>query len=157
MKRKKDAQASSPQAKKQRNDVRLRLEGNKNKQFTSIKASWKSVCNNDVLAKTIADDIVPIVNTISFLSSKLMNFHYTRLLEGNIWFPEITQHTYYQACAMVSRLKYRTNKVDKDSELYESFCLMEGYFTEDEELPARDYISSGYIHNLTKMIHRDHK
>ena len=135
--------------KRKRNDVSLRLESNKNKTFTSIKASWKSVCKNDVLGDTIAHYIVPIVNTISFLSSKLMNFHYTRLLEEEISLPEITQQTYYQACAMVSRLEYRTNKVDEDSELYKSFCMMKDYFT--EELPARDYISQGYIQNLNKM------
>ena len=90
---------SQPTVKKRRKrpDVLKRLEENKNTQFTCIKSSWKSFCRNDLLAHTITQDILPKINTIAFLSYKLVNYHIVRLLEEQKVLPDITQNLFYQA------------------------------------------------------------
>jgi hypothetical protein len=132
-----------------RDDVKQRKEDNKNTDFTCIKSSWKSFCKNNLLADTIVEDILPKINTISFLSYKLLNYHFTRLLEENKPLPEIKQNLFYQACCMVSRLKYTKDTTDTTTELYESFSQMKEYIT--DALPARDYLCLGYITNLNKL------
>lgn len=132
-----------------RTDVSKRKESNKNTDFTCIKTSWKSFCKNNLLADTIVEDILPKINTISFLSYKLLNYHFVRLLEEHKPLPEIKQNLFYQACCMVSQLKYTKDNTDKTSELYESFSHMKEYMT--DSLPERDYLCLGYITNLNKL------
>ena len=138
-----------PKVKVVRDDVKQRKEDNKNTDFTCIKSSWKSFCKNNLLADTIVEDILPKINTISFLSYKLLNYHFTRLLEENKPLPEIKQNLFYQACCMVSRLKYTKDTTDTTTELYKSFSQMKEYIT--DALPARDYLCLGYITNLNKL------
>ena len=147
VKKKKDENISK--VKVVRDDVKQRKEDNKNTDFTCIKSSWKSFCKNNLLADTIVEDILPKINTISFLSYKLLNYHFTRLLEENKPLPEIKQNLFYQACCMVSRLKYTKDTTDTTTELYESFSQMKEYIT--DALPARDYLCLGYITNLNKL------
>ena len=147
VKKKKDE--NIPKVKVVRDDVKQRNEDNKNTDFTCIKSSWKSFCKNNLLADTIIEDILPKINTISFLSYKLLNYHFTRLLEENKPLPEIKQNLFYQACCMVSRLKYTKDTTDTTTELYESFSQMKEYIT--DALPARDYLCLGYITNLNKL------
>jgi hypothetical protein len=147
VKKKKDE--NIPKVKVVRDDVKQRKEDNKNTDFTCIKSSWKSFCKNNLLADTIVEDILPKINTISFLSYKLLNYHFTRLLEENKPLPEIKQNLFYQACCMVSRLKYTKDTTDTTTELYKSFSQMKQYIT--DELPARDYLCLGYITNLNKL------
>ena len=147
VKKKKDE--TQPKEKVVRNDVKQRKEDNKNTDFTCIKSSWKSFCKNNLLADTIVKDILPKINTISFLSYKLLNYHFTRLLEENKPLPEIKQNLFYQSCCMVSRLKYTKDTTDTTSELYKSFSQMKEYITDD--LPSRDYLCLGYITNLNKL------
>jgi transposase len=138
-----------PKEKVVRNDVKQRKEDNKNTHFTCIKSSWKSFCKNNLLADTIVKDILPKINTISFLSYKFLNYHFARLLEEKKPLPEIKQNLFYQSCCMVSRLKYTKDTTDTTSELYKSFSQMKEYIT--DELPARDYLCLGYITNLNKL------
>jgi hypothetical protein len=147
VKKKKDE--TQPKEKVVRNDVKQRKEDNKNTDFTCIKSSWKSFCKNNILADTIVEDILPKINTICFLSYKLLNYHFVRLLEENKPLPEIKQNLFYQSCCMVSRLKYTKDTTDTTTELYESFSQMKQYIT--DELPARDYLCLGYITNLNKL------
>jgi len=147
VKKKKDE--NIPKVKVVRDDVKQRKEDNKNTDFTCIKSSWKSFCKNNLLADTIVEDILPKINTISFLSYKLLNYHFTRLLEENKPLPEIKQNLFYQACCMVSRLKYTKDTTDTTTELYKSFSQMKEYIT--DALPARDYLCLGYITNLNKL------
>lgn len=147
VKKKKDE--NIPKVKVVRDDVKHRKEDNKNTDFTCIKSSWKSFCKNNLLADTIVEDILPKINTISFLSYKLLNYHFTRLLEENKPLPEIKQNLFYQVCCMVSRLKYTKDTTDTTTELYESFSQMKEYIT--DPLPARDYLCLGYITNLNKL------
>jgi len=146
---KKKKEDSSPKEKVVRNDVKQRLEDNKNTNFTCIKSSWKSFCKNNLLADTIVNDILPKINTIGFLSYKLLNYHFVRLLEEKKPLPEIKQNLFYQSCCMVSRLKYTKDNTDTTTELYKSFSQMKEYITDD--LPARDYLCLGYITNLNKL------
>jgi hypothetical protein len=147
VKKKKDE--TQPKEKVIRNDVKQRKEDNKNTDFTCIKSSWKSFCKNNLLADTIVNDILPKINNICFLSYKLLNYHFLRLLEENKSLPEIKQNLFYQSCCMVSRLKYTKDTTDTTTELYESFSQVKEYFT--DELPARDYLCLGYITNLNKV------
>jgi len=147
VKKKKDE--NIPKVKVVRDDVKQRKEDNKNTDFTCIKSSWKSFCKNNLLADTIVEEILPKINTISFLSYKLLNYHFTRLLEENKPLPEIKQNLFYQVCCMVSRLKYTKDTTDTTTELYESFSQMKEYIT--DALPARDYLCLGYITNLNKL------
>ena len=144
-----DVDASTPKEKVVRSDVKLRKEANKDTEFTCIKGSWKYFCKNSLLADTIVEDILPKVNVINFLSYKLINFHYTRLLEEGKPLPDLKQNLFYQACCMVSQLKYTKGKEDTTTELYESFSQMKEFLT--DELPERDYIAVGYIQNLNLM------
>ena len=146
---KKKKNENIPKVKVVRDDVKQRKEDNKNTDFTCIKSSWKSFCKNNLLADTIVEDILPKINTISFLSYKLLNYHFTRLLEENKPLPEIKQNLFYQSCCMVSRLKYTKDNTDTTTELYESFSQMKEYIT--DALPARDYLCLGYITNLNKL------
>ena len=147
VKKKKDE--NIPKVKVVRDDVKQRKEDNKNTDFTCIKSSWKSFCKNNLLADTIVEDILPKINTICFLSYKLLNYHFARLLEENKPLPEIKQNLFYQSCCMVSRLKYTKDTTDTTSELYKSFSQMKEYITDD--LPSRDYLCLGYITNLNKL------
>ena len=148
-KKKEETTIKNPKVKVVRDDVKQRKEDNKNTDFTCIKSSWKSFCKNNLLADTIVEDILPKINTICFLSYKLINFHFTRLLEEHKPLPEIKQNLFYQACCMVSQLKYIKDTTDTTTELYESFSQMKEYITDD--LPARDYLCLGYITNLNKL------
>lgn len=147
VKKKKDD--NLPKEKVVRNDVKQRKEDNKNTDFTCIKSSWKSFCKNNLLADTIVKDILPKINTICFLSYKLLNYHLLRLLEEKKPLPEIKQNLFYQSCCMVSQLRYTKDTTDTTSELYKSFSQMKQYIT--DELPARDYLCLGYITNLNKL------
>ncbi len=71
-----------PKVKKKRSDVSKRIEGNKDTDFVCIKMSWNSLCKNNYLKQGI-QEIVYNINKISFLSYKLLNFHFIRLLEEN--------------------------------------------------------------------------
>ena len=137
---------------RRRLDVSVRKEANKNIDFTSIKSSWNSFCKNKLLADTIVEDILPKVNSICFLSYKLINFHFLRLLEEDEEqpLPEIDQTLFYQACSLVSHLKYRKEPPFKYPELAKSFSQMKKYIKE-EDLPARDYLGTGYISNLNAL------
>ena len=148
-KKKEETTINKPKEKVVRTDVSLRKEANKNTDFTCIKSSWKSFCKNNLLADTIVEDILPKINTICFLSYKLINFHFTRLLEERKPLPEIKQNLFYQACCMVSQLKYTKDTTDTTTELYESFSQMREFMT--DALPARDYLCLGYITNLNKL------
>ena len=66
-------------------------------------------------------EIVYNINKISFLSYKLLNFHFTRLLEENKKLPELTQNLFYNACCYVSVMKNRKSAIDKEDEMYKSF------------------------------------
>ena len=147
VKKKKDE--TQPKEKVVRNDVKQRKEDNKNTDFTCIKSSWKSFCKNNLLADTIVNDILPKINTICFLSYKLLNYHFVRLLEEKKPLPEIKQNLFYQSCCMVSQLKYTKDTTDTTTELYESFSQMKEYIIDN--LPARDYLCLGYITNLNKL------
>ena len=139
--------------KRKRPDVSVRKEANKNIDFTSIKSSWNSFWKNKLLADTIVEDILPKVNLICFLSYKLINFHFLRLLEDDEEqpLPEIDQTLFYQACSLVSVMKYREVKTGvKNRELVTSFQKMKEYIKE-EDLPARDYLGTGYISNLNAL------
>ena len=139
--------------KRKRPDVSVRKEANKNIDFTSIKSSWNSFCKIKLLADTIVEDILPKVNLICFLSYKLINFHFLRLLEEDQEqpLPEINQTLFYQCCCLVSVMKYRKVKTGvKNPELVTSFKQMEKYIKE-EDLPARDYLGAGYISNLNAL------
>ena len=92
---------------------------------------------------------MPKINAISFLSYKLLNYHFLRLLEEKKPLPEIKQNLFYQSCCMVSQLKYTKDTTDTTTELYKSFSQMKQYIT--DELPARDYLCLGYITNLNKL------
>jgi hypothetical protein len=147
---KKKTDENIPKVKVVRNDVKQRKEDNKNTDFTCIKSSWKSFCKNNLLADTIVEDILPKINTICFLSYKLLNYHFVRLLEENKPLPEIKQNLFYQACCMVSRLKYtKDNNTDTTTELYKSSLQMKEFIT--DVLPTRDYLCLGYITNLNKL------
>ena len=137
---------------RRRLDVSVRKEANKNIDFTSIKSSWNFFCKNKLLADTIVEDILPKVNSICFLSYKLINFHFLRLLEEDEEqpLPEIDQTLFYQACSLVSHLKYRKEPPFKYPELAKSFSQMKKYIKE-EDLPARDYLGTGYISNLNAL------
>ena len=139
--------------KRKRPDVSVRKEANKNIDFTSIKSSWNSFWKNKLLADTIVEDILPKVNLICFLSYKLINFHFLRLLEEDDEdkpLPEINQTLFYQCCCMVSRLEYTNRVAVKNPELVTSFEKMKKYIKE-EDLPARDYLGTGYISNLNAL------
>ena len=138
---------------RRRLDVTDRNEANKNTDFTSIKSSWSSFWKNKLLADTIVEDILPKVNLICFLSYKLINFHFLRLLEEDQEqpLPEINQTLFYQCCCLVSVMKYRKVKTGvKNPELVKSFSQMKKYIKE-EDLPARDYLGLGYISNLNAL------
>ena len=85
-----------PKVKKKRRDVSKRIEGNKDTDFVCIKMSWNSLCKNNYLKQGI-QDIVYNINKITFLSYKLLNFHFTRLLEENKELPELTQNLFYNS------------------------------------------------------------
>lgn len=141
---------SQPKVNKRRNrpDVLKRLAENKNTQFTCIKSSWNSFCKNDLLAQTIIQDILPKINSISFLSYKLLNYHMVRLLEEQKPLPDITQNLFYQACGMVSTMR-KKQTIDTNDELYISSLQMNTYIKTD--LPERDFMCLGYITNLNKQ------
>jgi len=95
-----------PKVKKKRSDVSKRIEGNKETDFVCIKMSWNSLCKNNYLKQGI-QEIVYNINKISFLSYKLLNFHFTRLLEENKELPELTQNLFYNASCYVSVMKMK--------------------------------------------------
>ena len=106
--------------------------------ISCVKCSLKSLCLNDVVHDTIVNDILPKVNTISFLSYKLLNYHFTRLLEEKKPLPHIKSNLFYKACCTVSRLTLRKRRVDPTNELHISWSHLKDYIKTD--VPARDYI-----------------
>ncbi len=135
-----------PKVKKKRSDVSKRIEGNKDTDFVCIKMSWNSLCKNNYLKQGI-QEIVYNINKISFLSYKLLNFHFTRLLEDNKELPEITQNLFYNACCYVSIMKNRKSTIDKEDEMYKSFSQ---FYHLIKNLPFRDKMGA-LINNLTKQ------
>ena len=94
-KKKKPKETAQP--KKTRSDVKERKELNKDTEFTCVKTSFNSLVENNYLSGGI-QEIVLNINKICFLSYQLLNYHFTRLIEENKPFPEITQSLFYQAC-----------------------------------------------------------
>jgi len=105
-----------PKVKKKRDDVAKRKETNKDTDFVCVKMTWNSLVKNNYLKHGI-QEIVYNINKISFLSYKLLNFHFTRLLEENKELPELTQNLFYNACSYVSIMKNRKCKIDKEDEM----------------------------------------
>jgi len=132
--------------KKTRNDVSKRKEENKDTDFTCVKLSWNRLVKNNFLKQGI-QDIVYNINQISFLSYKLLNFHFTRLLENHIPLPELTQNLFYRACSTVSVMKKRNSTVDTIDELYQSFQQFSSFI---KDLPFRDKMGN-LINNLNKQ------
>ena len=135
-----------PKVKKKRSDVSKRIEGNKDTDFVCIKMSWNSLCKNNYLKQGI-QDIVYNINKISFLSYKLLNYHFTRLLEENKELPELTQNLFYNASCYVSVMKNRKSTIDKEDEMYKSFSQFSHLL---KELPFRDKMGA-LINNLNKQ------
>ena len=100
-----------PKVKKKREDVSKKKETNKDIEFVCIKMSWNSLCKNNYMKQGI-QEIVYNINKISFLSYKLLNFHFTRLIEDNLPLPELTQNLFYNACSFVSIMKNRKSTID---------------------------------------------
>ena len=135
-----------PKVKKKRSDVSKRIEGNKDTDFVCIKMSWNTLCKNNYLKQGI-QDIVYNINKISFLSYKLLNFHFTRLLEDNKELPELTQNLFYNASCYVSIMKNRKSTIDKEDDMYKSFSQFSHLL---KELPFRDKMGA-LINNLNKQ------
>ncbi len=135
-----------PKVKKKRSDVSKRIEGNKDTDFVCIKMSWNSLCKNNYLKQGI-QEIVYNINKISFLSYKLLNFHFTRLLEENKKLPELTQNLFYNASCYVSVMKNRKSTIDKEDEMYKSFSQFSHLL---KDLPFRDKMGA-LINNLNKQ------
>jgi hypothetical protein len=135
-----------PKVKKKRDDVSKRKETNKDTDFVCIKMTWNALCKNNYLKHGI-QDIVYNINKISFLSYKLLNFHFTRLLEQNKEIPELTQNLFYNACSYVSVMKNRKSKTDAEDEMYKSFLHFSHLIN---EMPFRDKMGN-LINNLNKQ------
>ena len=99
---------------------------------------------------TITEDIVSQMSKISFLSTKLINFHFLRLLEENKPLPKINQNLFYQACCLIFRMQYKEEAPPKSPELYESSFIMKRFLPDDVVLPTRDYLGA-YISNMNSM------
>ena len=108
--------------KKKRADVAKRKETNKEIEYSCVKVSWKSLVKNNYLKNGI-QEIVLNINKISFLSYKLINFHFTRLIQYNLPLPDLTQNLFYKACTCVSIMKDRKTTIDETDELVISFNL----------------------------------
>ena len=93
-----------------------------------------SLCKNNYLKQGI-QEIVYNINKISFLSYKLLNFHFTRLLEKNKDLPELTQNLFYNASCYVSVMKNRKSTIDEEDEMYKSFSQFSHLL---KDLPFRD-------------------
>lgn len=135
-----------PKVKKKRDDVAKRKETNKDTDFVCIKMTWNSLCKNNYLKHGI-QEIVYNINKISFLSYKLLNFHFTRLLEENKELPELTQNLFYNACSYVSLMKNRKCKIDTEDEMYKSFSQFSHLI---KDVPFRDKMGN-LINNLNKQ------
>ena len=135
-----------PKVKKKRSDVSKRIEVNKDTDFVCIKMSWNSLCKNNYLKQGI-QEIVYNINKISFLSYKLLNFHFTRLLEDNKELPKLTQNLFYNASCYVSVMKKRKSTIDKEDEMYKSFSQFAHLI---KDLPFRDKMGA-LINNLNKQ------
>ena len=103
----------------------------------------KNLCKNNYLKQGI-QDIVYNINKISFLSYKLLNYHFTRLLEENKELPELTQNLFYNASCYVSVMKNRKSTIDTEDEMYKSFSLFSHLL---KDLPFRDKMGA-LINNL---------
>ena len=143
---KKKKPEETAQTKKTRSDVKERKELNKDTEFTCVKTSFNSLVENNYLSGGI-QEIVLNINKICFLSYQLLNYHFTRLIEENNPLPEITQTLFYQACATVSVMKERKEKIDETDELYISFSH---YKEHVGELPFRDRMGN-LINNLNRQ------
>ena len=135
-----------PKVKIKRNDVSKRIEENKDLDFICIKMSWNTLCKNNYLKEGI-QKIVYNINKISFLSYKLLNYHFTRLIEEKKELPELTQNLFYNVCSYVSTMQNRKFDFDKEDEIYKSF-LQFSYLIKD--LPFRDKMGA-LINNLNKQ------
>jgi hypothetical protein len=144
--RKKSEPPDPNKEKKTRSDVSKRKEENKDTDFTCVKLSWNSLVKNNYLKQGI-QDIVYNINKISFLSYKLLNFHFTRLLEQKLPLPELTQNLFYRACSTVSVMKKRNATIDVQDELYQSFQQFSSFI---DDLPFRDKMGN-LINNLNKQ------
>jgi hypothetical protein len=132
--------------KKKRDDVSKRKEANKDIEFVCIKMSWNSLCKNNYMKQGI-HEIVYNINKIRFLSYKLLNFHFTRLIEDNLPLPEITQNLFYNACSFVSIIKNRKYTIDTNDEMYISFTKFSKFI---DDMPFRDKMGN-LINNLNKQ------
>ena len=135
-----------PKVKIKRNDVSKRIEENKDLDFICIKMSWNTLCKNNYLKEGI-QKIVYNINKISFLSYKLLNYHFTRLIEEKKELPELTQNLFYNVCSYVSTMQNRKFDFDKEDEIYKSFIQF-SYLIKD--LPFRDKMGA-LINNLNKQ------
>ena len=143
---KKKKPEETAQTKKTRSDVKERKELNKDTEFTCVKTSFNSLVENNYLSGGI-QEIVLNINKICFLSYQLLNYHFTRLIEENKPLPEITQSLFYKACATVSVMKERKEKIDETDELYISFSHYKEHLG---ELPFRDRMGN-LINNLNRQ------
>jgi transposase len=132
--------------KKKRKDVSQRLEDNKDKEFTCVKMSWNSLVKNNCL-KTGIQNIVLNMSKISFLSYKLINYHFTRLLQENKPLPILNQNLFYQACIFVSVMENKKSTIDTNDEMYISSTHFLSHLT---KLPFRDKMGA-LINNLNKQ------
>lgn len=133
-----------PKEKKKRNDVSLRK--NKETEYSCVKVSWKKFNKNHFLRFGI-QNIILNINKISFLSYKLLNFHFIRLIENNMDLPEITQNLFYNACSVVSIMKNRNSYIDENDELVKSFNEFKNFI---DDLPFRDKMGN-LINNLNRQ------
>jgi hypothetical protein len=134
---------------KKRSDVAKRKEDNKDTDFVCVKMSWNSLVKDNYLKHGI-QQIVYNVNKISFLSYKLLNFHFTRLLENKLPLPDLTQNLFYNACSTVSVMKNRKAVIDIEDQLYKSSFMLFKYFIDDKDLPFRDKMGN-LINNLNRQ------
>ena len=144
-KKKKTEETDQPK-KITRSDVKERKEANKGTEFTCVKTSFNSLVENNYLNGGI-QEIVLNINKICFLSYQLLNYHFIRIIEENKPLPEINQSLFYQACATVSVMKERKEKIDENDELYISFSQYKEHLG---ELPFRDRMGN-LINNLNRQ------
>lgn len=126
---------------RKRPDAKQRKEGNKAKDFVSVKMKWNKFCINEGIRKGILP-IIENCNKIVYNSYHLANVQFLYNLENNIELPDLDNKYFQKICASVSYTYNEKNRgINKNNDNMKfTYNYYQTCYPENYKLPSKDYL-----------------
>lgn len=138
--------------KSERSDVALRRVENRDVEFSIVKTTWKSFCEDAgrALTFTVETAMRELDKTICE-AYVLANLHVSRVCEMSLTLPKLDQQFFYSCLSAVSQAKTKKGNI-KDHELKETVAIYDSWRPEGISKPDSTNLSEGFHQNASLQM-----